>query len=433
MRRAIWSTLIALALVGPLAASAFAQGTVPREVANRYGLTRAWFAQVGSPQVTGLLEYVQYDHGMLLAQSRGGLVTALDAETGRTLWSLRIGSRDGGSSQPAANENYVVVLNGSTLYVIDRKDGGIVWQKRVARAPGAGPAVTATHAFVPMLSGLVEGYDLAAGDKQTPWNFQSTGRVLNPPLATPLTVSWTTEHGHFYVADPTAAGIKYRLETQGKIAGRPASWSPRLFAASDDGFVFGIDETKGTISWKRSIGEPILQGPVAVTDRVFVIPEFGGMRCLAADSGAPLWIAPGIEQFVAASPTRVYAVDNLGRLAILDGASGGLIGTVPVSARTAKLVNIANDRIYLVDENCLVQCLHETQLSVPVPHTPPAVEERELKLTPKKPAADAAEEPAEEMPSEEPAADDDANPFDVGDDAGSADDAPAEEDPFGNP
>ncbi len=413
-----------------LAGPGQAQGLISQPTAARYGLTRAWFAQIGSPQVTGHLEYVNYVDGLLLVQSRLGMLTALDAETGRTLWETRVGTTAGSSSEPAANSKFVVVLSGTTLYVINRVDGSIVWQKRVTRAPGAGPGVTETHVFVPMVSGLVEGYDLEAGTRQTPWNYQATGRILTPPMTTRLTVSWTTDNGYFYVADPEAGGIKYRLESRGAIHSRPAAWSPMLYATSADGFVYAIEETKGAIRWKQSIGEPIYKQPVAVTGALLVIPEFGGMYCLDPANGKIRWHTPAIQQFVAASPTRIYAADDLGALAILDLGTGARLGALPVSGLTTKHVNSRSDRIYLVDDNCLVQCLHESQLTQPALHIQPAPPEDGRSTLPKRGVAAERETPDTDMPTEDPAeAPAGDNPFDTGGDAPSADG----DDPFGAP
>jgi len=427
MRHAGRSTLVLFLGLAALAAPAFSQGMISQPAAARHGLTRAWFAQVGSAQVTGRIEYVNYVDGLLLVQSSLGMLTALDAETGRTLWETRVGTREGSSSEPAANSKHVVVLNGSTLYVIDRKDGGIAWKKSVTRAPGAGPGITETHAFVPTVSGLIEAYDLESGVHQTPWNYQSTGRVLSPPMTTPLSVSWTTDNGYFYVADPAGGGIKYRLESGGAMHSRPAAWSPMLYATSLDGFVFAIDESKGSIRWKQQLGEPIYKQPVAVTGAVLVIPEFGGMYCLDPATGEIRWHTPGIQQFVAASPTRIYASDSVGALAIIDTASGAQAGTLPISALTAKHVNSRSDRIYLVDDNCLVQCLHEPHLTRPALHTPPVTVQEKRPLPPVKRGAAPSEEPAseDEMPAEEPAK---GNPFAPGGDP-PADSA----DPFGAP
>ena len=47
--------------------------------------------------------------------------------------------------------------------MIDRSNGGILWERQLRGAPGAGPGVSATHAFVPMINGLVEGLRLEQG------------------------------------------------------------------------------------------------------------------------------------------------------------------------------------------------------------------------------------------------------------------------------
>lgn len=375
-----------------------AQTMISQTTASRYGLSRAWYAQVGSARATGSLEYVNFDEGMLLVQSSRGMLTAIDADTGRTLWETQIGPPGRSNSEPAANDKYVVVLNGSTLYVVNRSDGSIAWHRQVRGAPGAGPGISQTHAFVPIITGLVEGYNLEEGAKQTPWNYQSSGRVLTPPMTTGMSVSWTTERGYFYVADPAGGGIRYRLETGDEIHARPAAWSPRLFAGSADGFVYAVDEKQGSIAWKFAAGEAIYEHPVAIDGKLFVVTEFDGMYCLDSADGNPLWHAGNVGQFVAASPSRVYVCDRLGDLAILDIRGGARLGAMRLTGIVTKVVNSRSDRIFLIDNSCTIQCLHETQLASPVVYTPPAPKQPDLKLTPRKPAA------AKEMPAEAPAA-----------------------------
>ena len=53
---------------------------IERNAAARLGLVRAWYAQVGAPRATGTIAHLSYDHGILLAQSTRGLITAIEAE-----------------------------------------------------------------------------------------------------------------------------------------------------------------------------------------------------------------------------------------------------------------------------------------------------------------------------------------------------------------
>jgi outer membrane protein assembly factor BamB len=370
MCRAIWIPWAVLA-VFLTASLGRAAALVSESQAARCGLTRAWYAQAGAPRSTGPVNHVHWTDGLLLAQTTGGMLTALDAETGRTLWTAQIGPRGRLTSEAAANKDYVAAVNGSTLYVLDRATGAVLWQRPLSGAPGAGPAVSQTHAFVPMIDGRVEGYAIDGATKYSPWTYKSAGRMLTPPMATGQSISWTTEQGYFYVADPNAKGVRYRLETRDAIHARPGYWTPNLYAGSTDGFVYAVDEGSGKINWKFSIGDSIYEPPVAINDRVFVVSQFRGMTCLAAKGAAELWVAPGITQFLSASPTRVYACDNVGRLVALDVETGGRLATMTLIDVAQKLTNSHSDRVYLVGAGGAVQCLRELGLKTPVLHVPP--------------------------------------------------------------
>lgn len=406
-------------------ASVHAEALLTQTTAARLGLTRAWFAQIGAARSTGPIGFMNCDRGMLYVQTTRGSVTSIDAETGRRLWTSQIGSPNHTSSEPDGNDKILAVVSGSTLYVLDRHTGALLWQRLLNGTPGAGPGVSASYVFVPMVNGFVQGYNIEKLGKGEPWNYKSAGRVLVPPTATGNDVVWTTEKGYMYLADGEGGGIRYRLETRDAIQARPAYWTPRVFACSTDGNVYAVDEPSGKVVWKFTVGDAIYQQPVALEEKVFVVSEQSGMYCLASKDGAELWHAPRIAQFVSLSPSRVYATDDLGRLTVLDAETGARLGSLPLQGVSIKLVNRSTDRIYLASESGMVQCLRETLSKAPVKHDPPVLEEvKDIKAKAKKPgskpkgdAADAdasAEEmPAEDMPAEEsdaPAVDDAAKP-----------------------
>jgi outer membrane protein assembly factor BamB len=382
VRFALWLLLAACST----ASVGRAAGLIDRNAAARFGMTRAWFAQVGSPRATGSISHIAYDHGTLLVQTTRGLLTALDGETGRILWSTQAGPSDRMCTAPAANAQHVVVVNGSMLIVIERSSGSILWERQLRGAPGAGPGVSATHAFVPMINGLVEGFELSKGAKQTTWIYKSAGRVLVPPMATESNVSWTTDKGYFYVANPSAQGIRYRLETRDAIHSQPAYWTPNMYAGSMDGLVYAVNEESGKIEWKHSTGDSILVSPVAIAGKVYVISEQGGMYCLDGKDGTQLWFAPKMRQFVSLSPSRVYASDELGRLVALDAASGTRLGAMPLNGVTMKLVNNHSDRVYLANDACVIQCLRDIDAKSPTLYVPPPAEPQDDKSKPKSPA-----------------------------------------------
>lgn len=385
--------------------TAVAADLLPQNMAARYGLKRAWFNQAAATHASGALSYMNLDRGTLLVQTRFNRVVALDPETGRARWSAQVGPQHRAGTEPASDDRHVVVINGSTLYVLDRTTGAEIWRKPVGGTPGAGPALTSTHVFVPMITGLIEAYDLEKGAKQTPWVYKSAGRVLAPPMTTAASVSWTTEQGYFYVADPHAKGIRYRLETGNTIRARPAHWSPLVFAGSTDGYVYAVREAYGKIRWKFTVGDAIYTSPIAIEDKVFVVSELAGMFCLDAKDGSKRWLAPGVKQFLATSPTRVYCLDHVGRMAILDVATGGRLASMPLPGGGIKLANNETDRIYLATDTGVVECLHEIGLTSPLAYVPPEPEDPDADTKARHPGSrgeKSAEEPAESV-MEEPA------------------------------
>ena len=294
---------------------------VSESAAQRHGLVRRWFVQINADRSAGGITYISQQSGLLLIQAGQATLSALDPETGRTLWTTEVGRRDRLSLAPSASATYVATMNGSILFLLDRVDGKVKWSQHVGGVPGAGPALTDTHVFVPMVNGLVEAYALDA-PKQRPWIYKSAGRVLIQPMVTPGHVSWTTDRGYFYVADTTEVAIRFRLEATNAIEARPAYWWPYVYACSLDGNVYAVNESSGRFEWKFPAGSPISQPPVAINGKVYVVGDDSIMYCLDGKT-PPIGLERcGAGQFVAVTPTRVYAVDDLGSLVALEPTSG---------------------------------------------------------------------------------------------------------------
>ena len=234
-------------------------------------------------------------------------------------------------------------------------------------------------------------------------------------------VVWSTERGHLNFcrvvgATADALLLKYRLETGAPIVARPAYLPPDpkehkdsgvVIAGSRDGFVYAVREDTGDTLWRFSAGQPIDRSPVVVDDRLYVTTEFGGMYCLEAKTSKNLWWTPGVMQFVAAGKDRVYAVDRGGQLLTLNAADSAQLDAMPTENVYMKLTNADTDRIYLISDRGLIQCLHEIGQTEPLVH-----DESASKEAAKAAAAQTAEgKPAEknmgegqQPPKKEPAA-----------------------------
>lgn len=412
---------------------------IPETTAAQHGLARPWFAQVELDQARAGLRHVLLYEGVLYSQTKSGTVHAIDAETGKTLWSKQVGQPDNPTMPPDARGDLLALINGSRLYVLNRFNGNLLLEKDTQDAPGSGPGLSSRRAYVPNVTGMLMAYridqtdakktgdktltpaaaaarteearrsDVRVNQKYAPTLFcQSFGRALVQPLVTRDDpggeyVVWPTDRGYLNFGridreSENSFVLKYRLETGEAIVTRPAYLPPDpkvlgdagvVFAASVDGFLYAIQEETGGTLWRFSTGEPIVESPAAIDGRVYITTQLGGMYCLDAKTGKNLWFAKDIERFIAVGKSRVYVIDAMSRLVALNAATGARLDAIPIDSATTVLSNSDTDRIYLVSEGGLIQCLREIEQTKPIQHN----KER-------KDAAKAGQKPPEESKTE---------------------------------
>lgn len=419
--------------------------------------------------------------GTLFVQTDQAVLHAFDAETGQTLWAQQVGEAMHPTLTAGANSNHVAVVNGSSLYVLNRFNGKLLWTTRLAQAPGAGAAMSERFVYVPMVSGEVYAYVLRPAEdpveqlrkeqnveltseeqksleaerregvrisqeKVPPLVCTSFGQALVQPLVTRQTgstetVAWTTSRGMLFVGEVDAEGdrfaSRYHLVTNGPITSQPAYLPPDvnivgdsgvIYGASEDGFVYAIRETDGQILWRFSAGEPVIEQSTVIGLHVYVPTQTGGMHCLDARTGQEVWWTPGVRRFVAASKDRVYAADRVGRLMILSAQSGARLDTIDLAHLPIQMTNDRNDRIYLASPTGLIQCLREIELAQPIHHRQ-VVTAGQKQASEEKKAAAGEEKTGEQQPAGQE------NPFGPQQEEKAGDDpfaAPANQDnPFG--
>ncbi|MCS7304053.1 MAG: PQQ-like beta-propeller repeat protein [Thermoguttaceae bacterium] len=434
--------LMGIALVGvvSLEKRVWAFGEQPPAGSHQApGLVRAWASQVQMDPARSRVQYLCLYEDTLLVQTDRAVLHAFDAETGRTQWTMMVGSPDRPSLQPDLNEQLVAVVNGSTLFVLNRIDGKILWKTALEGFPGAGPTLGRGRVYVPMLQGLVYVYPLQPAkdpreelgelrsprpkrQKETPQEqrarmaefrlsqekirpvvCQSIGHTMIPLRvggqdAVSEYVAWPSHLGDLFIGvfDSRAEKmtVRHRLQTYKSISAPPAySPPPRqkpaqggtFFVANHEGYVWAVEEKSGMILWKFATGRTIQSAPVLIDTQLFVTPLDGGLYCLNAQTGQQQWYQPSIVQFVAASKQCVYATDKQGRLHILDRKAGTHMDSFSVAGQML-LTNTENDRIYMASPTGLVQCFRESELTEPVvhstaraptPQTPPPIIQQE--------------------------------------------------------
>ena len=421
-RRSIFrSGIVAILLLGCLgftSSTAIAGGgLVANDKALRLGLTRAWFSQA---QLDPTRHQVQGSvlHGdQLFVLTTASVLHVMDAHTGQTIWVTRLGNPDYPTFGPAVNGEYVALVNGSTLFVLRRSDGHEVHTAKLDGGVGGGPAITDSYVYVPLLSGKMEARKLD-DPKQPSWYYASVGHVFDAATASPTSVMWPTDRGYMYFANTKGNGVRFRFQSTSRLLPHPVVQDGTAYLAAAGGYVYALQEQSGEQIWRYSLGEPMELSPMAIGNRIYATSTASVLHCLHASNGDPVWRAHHVQQFVSASKSRIYGINRLGDIMILDATSGVPQGRLKTSIKTKAIHNDQTDRLYLISKTGLVQCLHEIGQEEPYVHSEQevVVEEEPVKRADPPAFADPGNQPA---PVARPAAPAEDNPFGDPSDSGS--------------
>ena len=107
---------------------------ISETTAAQHGLVRPWFTQLDLMQERARVHDIIRLRRVLYVQTDTAIVQAMDAETGKTLWTRRIGRAKYPSLTPGANQDQLVIINGSRLYVVNRHNGNLLYERYVDRA-----------------------------------------------------------------------------------------------------------------------------------------------------------------------------------------------------------------------------------------------------------------------------------------------------------
>jgi hypothetical protein len=221
---------------------------------------------------------------------------------------------------------------------------------------------------------------LAADKLLTPNFYPTAGRLAGEPATSGDLLVWAGDLNQIYAhlfghkATPTLT-VPEGVSTGPAIFPSPQADSAHIYLGTELGYlmayVLAYDKDIFQEVWRFSTGSPIHLRPMAIDSAIFVLPQDGGMYALNPTTGEMLWFAPDPVQFVAASPQRIYTLDQFGRLTMLNPKSGARTTTFGLPRSLKLLTNDQNDRLVMYTDEGLIQSLHETALTQPHLHLPP--------------------------------------------------------------
>jgi len=269
---------------------------------------------------------VAFHEGVLYVSSGYGLLTALEASSGKIIWSQKLQAT--GSGQPTIGNGLVYLVAGDdTGWAVNTKDGRIAW--KIAASPstsnvlgGPAPVLTSDLAIFAFGSGDLTATFRSGGLRR--WNASVSGKRV----------------GH------TTARI-------GDVTGAPVVVGNRAYVGNHSGRTVAFDLYDGNRIWTTREGA---LGPVwPVGGSLFQVSDLGRLLRLDANTGEVIWATrmpgylkdkPGKRGAIVAHYGPVLAGGNVivasndGLLRLFKPEDGSLVRTieVPGGATTAPIV-----------------------------------------------------------------------------------------------
>ena len=279
------------------------------------------------------------DNGRLYVTSGFGTVSALDASTGREIWTQRVQATATGA--PTVFGGLVYVIAGdSTAWAIETEDGRVRWQSDglgdVGNVAGAAPpAVNNTHVVFAFGSGAVQGA------------FRQGGLNL-----------WS--------ADIVGARRGFAISLVDDITGYPVIDGTNVYAGNHSGRVVALNVNSGERLWTARHGAMDPVWPAG--NSVYFVSDLNELVRLDATTGEQIWAVdlPGYEPvrrpqrrrdaaFANHGPVlaggRLIVASSDGFLRSFDPASGELVSQTEIRGGATTRPVVANGTLYVVSTN----------------------------------------------------------------------------------
>ena len=349
---------------------------IPQTTAERAGLTRAWFVQAPLDATRSKMTHLDLQSGLILVVTDEAQLHILDPETGLRQWSFQVGDKRFVAQSAAANDNCVAVANNIRLFLLDRATGNLLFNPLLTGTPASGPVLTQRHVIVPLVTGQLEAYptDQDFKDQLSPQYLPSAGRLMGKPIAVDNGLVWSGDNSLLNAHQFGLDGPQFNATIPGGVSSGPALFGLQAMVGTETGYVMAFDTRHGDESWRFAAGSVVRHRPIIVNNVAYVLPEDGGMFAVKPETGDTLWYTDDAVQFVAASPQRIYVIDKLKQLGILDAKTGARVDTLRLPPTVKALTNEHTDRILLYTDNGFLQSLHEPQLTQPRVYKLPKVD-----------------------------------------------------------
>jgi outer membrane protein assembly factor BamB len=254
------------------------------------------FRRVWTFHARALLEFPPaIAYGRVFLPTFDGRFYALDAETGRVVWSRRAGRCGWASPAVASHVVYVTFIGssechhartGGELDAFSTANGALRWRRELAPTESS-PLVADRTVLVGDWDGNVWALDARTG--RTRWRAHLDGAVKGSLALAGRRVFIGTYGGSVYALSARTGAVLWRSGGHGEFYSSPAVAYGRVFIGSLDNGVYAFGQATGDVLWTRPTGRYVYASPAVAHGLVLVGSYDHHFYALDVGSGAVRW------------------------------------------------------------------------------------------------------------------------------------------------
>ncbi|TLP60467.1 quinoprotein [Parasedimentitalea maritima] len=275
-----------------------------------------------------------YHEGVLYVSSGYGVLTALEAKSGKQIWRQKLEAT--GSGQPSVGGGLVYLAAGDdTGWAVNTKDGRIAWQ--ISGTPSASNVLGAP---APVITSDLAIFAFGSGD---------------------LTATFRTGGLRRWSASVAGKRVGHSTARIGDVTGGPVIVGKRAYVGNHSGRTAAFNVDDGSRIWTTREGA---LGPVwPAGGSLFQVSDLGRLLRLDANSGEVIWAVP-LPGYLKTKPGKrgeivahygpvlaggnVIVASNDGQMRLYNPENGNLQRTVEVPAGATTAPIVVGKTLYVV-------------------------------------------------------------------------------------
>ena len=349
-------------------------------------LKKIWSVSIGSAG-SNLVDLAQpvIDGGKVFAVTPSGQLSAIDVQTGKSIWSVSIETFDDdplpgiGGGVMVSGDMVFAHAGGLKLSALSVADGTIIWSVDLPLPIRGGPtAIDDKAVIITDIDGnllalsMKDGtslWDRAGLPSNTiiygvPSPAYHNGELVVAGAGGELSLLDVADGEIIWTESLAAFNPRTPLQGIGDIRANPAFDGGLIFAISQSGRVAALNARSGFMLWDHPISG--VEMPWVAGETVFVLSLTGRVYAIRREDGMVRWIVElpdALPAGVMASdnPTRyvgplvangqVMVISKSGTLYLLDAETGAETGSLNVGADIVTPPQIAGGRLFVLSNN----------------------------------------------------------------------------------